>query len=267
MLDRVSDPRQSPDGRWTLYGLRSTDWEANRGRNALWIVPTAGGEPRRLAASEGGASTGRWAPDGSILFLSSRGGSSQVWRTDAQGGAPVQVTRLPVDVGSFRLSPDGRRLLVSAAVFADCPGDTLACTAERMEARGKTKRTGLVHDQLFVRHWDEWTNGTRNHLFALALDARGQAAGAPVPLTRGLDGDVPSRPFGDEADYVFTPDGRSVIYAVRTAGRTEPWSTNFDLWRVSADGAGRAENLTAPTPPGTPRPWSPPTGGSWPTSP
>ena len=250
MLDRVSDPRLSPDGRWTLYALRSTDWEANRGRNALWIVETAGGTsaggtPRRLPASEGGAASGRWGPGESIYFLSSRSGSSQVWRTDAQGDAAFQVTSLPVDVGGFRLSPDGRRLLVSAAVFPDCADDELACTKGRMDAQEKAKATGVTHDRLFVRHWDEWAGGTRNHLFALALDAQGRTAGAPVSLTRSVDGDVPSRPFGDEADFVFTPDGRSVIYAVRTAGRTEAWSTNFDLWRVNADGTGAAVNLTA----------------------
>ena len=80
MLERVSDPRISPDGRTAVYGLRTTDWEANKGVNALWTVDltTRGAEPRRLPASDGGAHTGRWAPDGSIWFLSSRSGSSQV---------------------------------------------------------------------------------------------------------------------------------------------------------------------------------------------
>src|SRR5687768_4422781 len=76
MLDRVSDPRIAPDGRRVLYSLRTTDWEANRGRNALWLVDQQGGAPRRLAISEGGASAGRWGPDGSIWFMSSRGGSN-----------------------------------------------------------------------------------------------------------------------------------------------------------------------------------------------
>ena len=38
MMDRVSDPHVSPDGRWAVYSLRSTDWDANRGLQALWVV-------------------------------------------------------------------------------------------------------------------------------------------------------------------------------------------------------------------------------------
>jgi hypothetical protein len=30
MMERVSDPRLSPDGRTVLYAVRSTDWEGNR---------------------------------------------------------------------------------------------------------------------------------------------------------------------------------------------------------------------------------------------
>ncbi len=97
MMDRVSDPRVSPDGRRVLYSVRSTDWEGNRGVSALWVADVSGGEPTKLAVSTGGASTGRWAVDGqAIYFLSARGGSNQVWRADAQGSAAVQVNDQPI---------------------------------------------------------------------------------------------------------------------------------------------------------------------------
>ncbi|MGH7019598.1 MAG: TolB family protein, partial [Brevundimonas sp.] len=82
MMERVSDPRVSPDGRRILYGVRTTDWDGNKGVNALWLADADGGAPpRKLAISEGGVSGARWAPDGQALyFMSSRGGSNQVWR-------------------------------------------------------------------------------------------------------------------------------------------------------------------------------------------
>ncbi len=52
MLERVSDPRLSPDGRRVLYNVRTTDWISNRGVTALWVVETDG-TSRRLAASDG----------------------------------------------------------------------------------------------------------------------------------------------------------------------------------------------------------------------
>jgi dipeptidyl aminopeptidase/acylaminoacyl peptidase len=67
MMERVSEPRVSPDGRQVLYALRTTDWDGNRGQNSLWIVDVEGGEPRRLAISDGGAGGARWAPDGQAI--------------------------------------------------------------------------------------------------------------------------------------------------------------------------------------------------------
>ena len=59
MMERVSEPRVSPDGRQILYAVRSTDWEGNKGVNGLWLADVSGGEPRKLAISEGGASGAR----------------------------------------------------------------------------------------------------------------------------------------------------------------------------------------------------------------
>ena len=78
------------------YSVRATDWAGNRGVSSAWVVE-ADGSSRRLVASDGGAASARWAPDGqSIYFLSSRGGSNQVWRMDREGMAAVQVTTLTV---------------------------------------------------------------------------------------------------------------------------------------------------------------------------
>ena len=79
----------------------------------------------------------------------------------------------------------------------------------------------------------------------LKLDAQGRAAGAPVPLTPGFDGDVPGKPFGDDADYTISPDGRTVWFSARLAGRTEPFSTDFDVYRVPVDGSAAPVDLTA----------------------
>ncbi|HEY0051898.1 MAG TPA: S9 family peptidase, partial [Caulobacteraceae bacterium] len=239
-LDRVSDPRLSPDGQWVVYQVRVADIEANRGRTSLWIMPAGGGEARQLAATVEGASSPRWVGQ-HIYFASSRGGSSQVWRTDAQGATATQVTNLPLDVGSFSVTPDEGRIVVSLAVFPDC--ETVACTVERTAATAARKTTGVVYDELFIRHWDAWADGTRNHLFSAPLDASG-AAGPLVRMTPGFDGDTPSKPFGGDEEWTFTPDARSLVFSARVAGRIEPTSTNFDLFRAPLDGSAAPENLT-----------------------
>ena len=247
-FERVSDPQLAPDGSGVAYQLRETDMEANKGVNGIWLRPLQGAEAtsRRLTAPGVGSTTPRWSHDSrTIYFLSSRSGSSQVWRLALAGGEAQQVTHAPLDIGSFMLSPDDRQLLVSMEVFADC--QTLACTRTRLDERAAQKHSGEVYDKLFMRHWDTWSNGTRSQLFIYALDAMGMAAAAePTLITRGIDGDVPSKPFGDDTEFCFTPDGRSVIFSVRIAGRTEAWSTNFDLYEVPVDGSRAPVNLTAP---------------------
>ncbi len=235
-LDRVSDPHVSPDGRAVAYDLRSTDLAANKGVHAIWLLQD--GQPRKLADD---ANSPRWSADGRAVYaISGRSGSDQVWRVALDGSAPVQVTHLPLDVGAFRVSPDGRTLVVSMAVFPDC--ETPACTAQRMAARKADKASGQVFDHLFVRHWDTWADGTRNHLFAVPLDGAGATA---TPLMAHFDGDTPSKPFGGDEDFGLSPDGRTVYFSARTAGRTEPWSTNFDIWRAPVDGSAAPVDLTA----------------------
>ena len=247
MMDRATDPHVSPDGRAVVYDLRSTNWDNNAAVHALWLLNPKAKDPapHRLAASDGGATYPRWSPDGRfIYFLSSRTGTSQVWRTDAAGAEPMQITKLPLDVGSYRLSPDGKALVVSMGVFPDC--ESLACTRTRLDAQATGKPSGVLYSRLFIRHWDTWADGTRNHLFAMALAGDG-APGPAVDIMPGLDADSPTKPFGDDADYAVTPDGRAVIFAAKR-GAGEAWSTNFDLWRAPLDGSARPEDLTAANP-------------------
>jgi dipeptidyl aminopeptidase/acylaminoacyl peptidase len=258
MLDRVGDPRLSPDGAYVAYQLRETDYAANKGVTSVWLaaVPqnaaaaasaAAPAGARRLSAAGVASSMPRWSRDGRRLyFLSSRSGSSQVWKLELDGGDAQPVTHAPLDIGTFMLSPDGRHLVVAMDMFLDC--DSPQCTRQRLDERAARKSTGALFERVFIRHWDAWSDGTRSQLFAYALDAQGAAAGAPVWLTRGIDGDVPSKPFGDDSEYTFTPDSSSLIFGVRIAGSSEPWSTNFDLYEVGLDGGGAARDLTGDNP-------------------
>ena len=244
-LERVSDPQLSPDGKSVAYTLRRTDWDNNKGVLDLWLAPVDGGAPRQLTKADGNHSEPRWSADGRWLyFLSTRSGSAQIWRLDlADGGDAKPVTELPLPVSNYALSPDGRRIAVSIDVFPDCKD--LACTKQRLDERAKQKTTGMVFDKLFIRHWDTWKDGMRAQLFTLRLGDDGRASD-PVQVSRGIDGDAPSKPFGDASEYTFSPDGKTVVFTARVAGRTEAWSTNLDLWTVPADGSQPPKNLTAP---------------------
>jgi len=244
-LDRLSDPRVSPDGRYVVYSVRTMDLAANRASMSLWIADLkARTAPQRLAISEGGASSGRWSADGkSIYFLSGRaGGTDQVFRTDVTGVTAVQVTKAPFDVQAFKVAPNGRTVVVGLAVFPDCPD--LGCTEARLAAKAASKATGVVYDRLMIRHWDTWNNGTQNHLFAYSLDDQGLATGTPVDLMKGFDGDSPTKPFGGDEDFVITPEQDGVAFSAKLAGKDEAWSTNYDFWVAKFDGSEPISNRT-----------------------
>ena len=248
MMDRVGDPQLSPDGRYALFTVRVTDYAANKGITSIYVMDL-NKPPQPVKVVEKGSSP-RWAPDGkSIFYTAPKDGVAQVWHRafDADNAKGLvltmrtgdAVTTAPLDVGSFKLSPDGSKLLLSYEVFTDCAD--LACTKERLDGREKDKSTGTVYDKLFVRHWDTWADGRRNQLYI--ADAKN--ASQPVLLSQGIDGDVPSKPFGGEDEFTFSPDGKTVYFDVRIAGKTEPWSTNFDVYSVPSDGSAAPTNLTA----------------------
>jgi dipeptidyl aminopeptidase/acylaminoacyl peptidase len=248
LLARVSDPQASPDGRYIVFTQRDTDLEANRGRTDLWLLDleAATPKPRRLTQHSANDNHARWSSDGSsIYFLSTRAGSSQVWRLPLTGGEAVQITDYPLDVGTFEFSPDGTRIAVSMGVFRDCT--ELKCSRDRLDAAVANKVTARSYDGIFVRHWDTWGNHTRNNLFVATLGPDGRA-GTPLNLSRTLDADVPSRPDGDDEEFTFSPDGKKIVFSARVAGREEPWSTNFDLYEVSTSGDPAPKNLTADNP-------------------
>ncbi|MCY0910637.1 S9 family peptidase [Massilia antarctica] len=248
-MERVGAPALSPDASRVVYTVRSTNMEKNRGNTQLWMIDLRSAKPVpvRLTEGESNSTDPEWAPKGdAIYFLSARSGSSQVWRQPVAGGAAVKVTDLPLDVDNFRLSPAGDRLAMSLAVFRDC--SDLACTKTRLDEKAKNKASGKVYDRLFVRHWDTWADGRNSVLYTAPLDTSGKVSAAPVSLSGSIDGDVPSKPFGDREEYRFSPDGKSVVFGVRVAGKTEAWSTNFDIYQANAAGGAAPRNLTADNP-------------------
>ncbi len=247
-LKRVSDPQVSPDGHYVAYVLRETDMDANKGRTDIWLLDLRAKqpEPRRLTQNAANDSSPRWTADSRTLyFLSTRSGNSQVWRLSLDGGESAQVTSYPLDVGSLKVSPQGERLALSMQVMPDCT--TLSCTKDKLDAREKSKASGRLYDKVFIRHWDTWSDGTHSHLFSVVVGADGKA-GTPVDLSKTLDADIPSKPFGGDEEYAFSPDGTDIVFSARIAGRTEPWSTNFDLFEVPVDGSATPKNLTADNP-------------------
>jgi len=249
-LDRVSSPRLSPDGSLVAMVQRQMNAEGKpeSGIYLRHLLTRDLAAPRRLTPEGWNASAPTFSPDGrSVYFLSDRNGSQQLYRTGLDGDTPQPLTQFALDIGSYQLSPDGRKIAFSADVLVGC-GANFTCTRDNLEARKTAKSSAVVYEQLFVRHWDSWKDGRRSRLFVTELpETDGAAATRARALGVSLDGDIPSKPFGGAEEYTWAPDGESLVASVRIAGRSEPWSTNFDLYRLPVDG-GSPVNLTAANP-------------------
>jgi dipeptidyl aminopeptidase/acylaminoacyl peptidase len=246
-LDRVGSPGLSPDGARVVYALRKTDMDANKGRYDLWWTSVSDGQTHRLTTHESNDTNPAWSLDGKyVYFLSSRSDSSQVWRISLDGGEATQVTNLALDIGTFRLLASGSQLVVSMEVYLDC--EDLECTRARDEGGEKNPTTGVVYDQLFMRHWDHWLTEKRSRLFSVALNDAGVADSEPTLLTKEIDADVPSRVWGGKEEYAISADGSTLYFAARLRNSSEPASTNFDIYSAPMNGDGPTLNLTASNP-------------------
>jgi dipeptidyl aminopeptidase/acylaminoacyl peptidase len=238
-MERISDPRVSPDGSRIVFAVRTTDLEDNKGRTDLWLVRADATGLRRLTSHPSNDYNPRWTRDGrAVLFLSSRSGSSQVWRIPVDGGEAEQVTDLALDAGNLILAPDGKHMAFTMEVFPEC--NSAAGTKARLDEEAERKSTGRIYDRVFIRHWDTWKDGRRSHLFVAPSTGKGE----PVDVMRNMDADTPSKPFGGPEEFTFTPDSRELVFTARDVGRKEPWSTDFDLYRVPIDGSKRPVCLT-----------------------
>ena len=95
----------SPDGATLAYVRVGLD-----GSYDIWAKDLAGGDPRPLVVGPGVDDGPEYSPDGRHLYFNStRSGAMALWRANADGSAPVQLTHDPARRDWFpHLSPDGK---------------------------------------------------------------------------------------------------------------------------------------------------------------
>ena len=245
-FDRIAAPAVSPEGAVVVWQQTATDRNSYARSTGLWMVATAdiGAKPVQIVDTPGhNESAPAFGPDGALYFLSNASGLTQVWRSagPAAAGAPTQVTMSTEHIAGFKISPDGKRLLIWADVPLKCADLDCApiITPTRAIPSGRHFRDGVG----FVRHWDAWeTPG--NHSRAFVADLQDGKATRVRAVTGTLVGDTPSKPFGDGSELSWSADSQSVFFTLRLADKDEPRSTNLDIYQAAADGSVPPVNLT-----------------------
>ena len=234
-LKRVSAPAVSPDGESLVYGVRTYDIKANKGDTDLFLLDVAGGHPVQLTDMKGSESSASWRPDGQwIGFLSSKGGSAQLWEVKVDGRKLRQVTDVEGGISNFRYSPDGRHISFTSDVKLDRTVNDIYPDLPEADAR--------IMDGLLYRHWDSWHDYSYSHLFVTPY--KNGWVGEPVDLMKGERFDTPLNPVGGVEQIAWSTDGRKIAYTTKhVLGTDYAVSTNSDIYIVDLD-SGETTNLT-----------------------
>jgi len=236
---RVTEPALSPDGQLVAYVRTTTDLTTGKRNGDIYLVPADGSSPPKLlvggSASE---STPRFLRDSKqIAFISSRDGAPQVYVVSVSGGEPRKITSLSGGVQPpLLVSPDGRSVAFVSDVFPSCRDE--ACNKSRAEDAEKDPVKVRRLTELMFRHWNEWREGRRHHIFVAELDS-----GTARDLTPG-DFDAPPHNYED-GGLAFSPDSRQLAFVSKREGPdVEAWSTNMDVWITPVSG-GELKKITS----------------------
>ncbi len=247
-LKNVGSPAMAPDGSAIAFTVSAWEHPAAKAdtakgdkhdmRSHVWLVPSAGGEPRQLTFSERGESQPAWSPDGRMLaFVSARGAGTgddapkaQIWLMRLDGGEAWKLTDAREGIVGFAWSPDGKQVVYLV-------NDTLP---KGDEAKRKRKDDPLVFESNFrlshvwvigadgkgateVAHGDYTVRGTPSWS---SDGARLAFSASPTPMIRDERRDayvvtLASRqvdkisPAADvQSTPVFSPDGKTLAFAI-----------------------------------------------------
>jgi dipeptidyl aminopeptidase/acylaminoacyl peptidase len=238
VAERIADPQLSPDGRTVLFVRTTTDGKTGRRNADIWSVPADGsGGAKALIASDKTENTPRWSPNGKrIAFLANRDGATQVYVAEADGTGVKKVTSLAAGAQPPLVwSPDGERVALVSDVYPECTDE--ACNKKKLEEAEQNPVKVHRLTRLLYRHWDEWRESTRHHVFVANIND-----GRALDLTPG-DFDSPPTQQEDGA-IAFSPDGKTVAFVSNREGADkEAWTTNNDVWLVPVAG-GQSRKLT-----------------------
>ena len=218
---RIGGASVSPDGGKILYSVAYYSVAENKSNRELFVMNADGSDNRQLTRTSVSENNAVWIQGGSkIAFLSSEGGSSQIWEMNADGTGRRQLSHYEGNIEGFSFSPDEKRVLFIAQV------KTVPSTQDKYPDLDKA--TGRIVTDLMYKHWDEWVTSAP-HPFIAEFD--GDAISNPLDIMQGEPYESPMKPFGGIEQLAWSTNSDKVAYTSRKkVGKDYALSTNSDIY-------------------------------------
>lgn len=158
---------------------------------------------------------------------------SKSYIVPVSGGVATEITDYKSLLKDKNISPDGKYILYSEDVKLDkVHGKDFYQELDKSDVQ--------IYDALDYRHWDSWNEGMFNHVFY----RENKEGSNGIDLMKDEPFHSPQKPFGGDEDFVWSPDGKSIVYVSKKKKGTDfATSTNTDLYEYNIEGK-TTRNLT-----------------------
>lgn len=164
--------------------------------------------------------------------LNSNSSSSKLYKLDVKTGDRIEISKEALPFKDKALSPEGDKMIAIEEVkVRDVFGTDYYPQMEKSNVQ--------MYNELNYRHWDTWEDGKFSHVIL-----EDKKTGERMDIMANEPFDSPQKPFGGEEDFVWAPDGKSLIYVCKKLhGTAYAVSTNTDLFQYFLD-TKQTVNLT-----------------------
>lgn len=158
---------------------------------------------------------------------------SKYYTVPVQGGNATEVTDYKSLLADKNVSPDGKSIVYHEEVKVDkVLGKDYYPELDKSDVQ--------IYNGLDYRHWDTWNEGKFNHVFF--RENKDNSKGTDI--MKGELFDSPQKPFGEDEDYAWSPDGKSIVYvSKKKTGTDYAISTNTDIYEYDL-ATGKTTNRT-----------------------
>lgn len=239
-LKYISDISLSNQDDKIIYTLTSHNLAEGKSNSDIYYLNLKDRSIKQLTYFKGADIQSRFSPDGkNVFFISTRSGSPQIYRLSLEGGEPEQLTNISTGVSDLVISPSGKYIAFTTKVFPEC-GEDDDCNNKINKRVEEGPIKAILADELLFRHWDEYSEGRRPHIFILNTETR-----KIRDITPG-DFESPIFSLGGMINYDFSPDERELCFASnrdKSSTISQAITTNSDLWTVNLESL-ETQNIT-----------------------